>query len=66
MDRQTLLVHRDRWGLESTPAHARLERLSVEELRLYDDLVSDRLGDRVRLEQERIDWGWAEQHFPFA
>lgn len=62
----SLPVPSGRWGLERTPAHARLDRLSVEELRLYDDLVSDRLGDRVRLEQERIDWGWAEQHFPFA
>jgi hypothetical protein len=26
---------------------------------LYADLVSDRLGVNVRLEQERIDWDWA-------
>jgi hypothetical protein len=28
---------------------------------LYADLVADGLGERVRLEQERIDWGWAQQ-----
>ena len=37
-----------------------LTRLTREEGDLYDDLVSDRLGDRVRLEQERIDWTWAQ------
>jgi hypothetical protein len=32
---------------------------------LYTDLVTDRFGDHVRLEQERIDWTWAEQHLPY-
>lgn len=31
-----------------------------------DDLVSDRFGDRLRLEQERIDWAWAEPRFPLS
>lgn len=66
MDRETLLGHRDRWVSENSPTRARLDRLTAEESSLYQDLVSDRFGDRVRLEQERIDWTWAEQHFPYA
>lgn len=59
MDRATLLQHRDRWGTEPSPTHARLRHLTPDEAKLYDDLVTDRLGQRVRLEQERIDWTWA-------
>lgn len=66
MDRATLLEHRERWGQESTPTRARLERLTADESQVYDDLVSDRLGNRVRLEQERIDWAWAEPRFPLS
>ncbi len=61
MDRETLLAHRDRWGTEATPTRATLTRLTPDEHALYLDLVGDHLGDRVRLEQERIDWAWAEQ-----
>lgn len=35
-----------------------LVRLSCEESALYDDLRRNRLGDRVRLEQERIGFDW--------
>lgn len=59
MDRETLLAHRDRWVVEERPAVSALTRLEAEEAALYADLVGDRLGDRVRLEQERIDWAWA-------
>lgn len=59
MDRATLTAHRDRWVTEPTPTSATLTRLTTGEASLYDDLVSDRLGERVRLEQERIDWSWA-------
>ncbi len=60
MDRRTLLTHRDRWGIEERPTTARLSRLTPEEQELYGDLVVDSLGERVRLEQERIDWAWVE------
>lgn len=66
MDRESLLAHRDRWGVDATPTRARLTRLSAQEVDLYDDLVTDRLGDRVRLEQERIDWAWAEARIKTA
>lgn len=59
MDRRTLLAHRDRWGREDRPTTAQLSRLRAEEAGLYAELVIDSLGERVRLEQERIDWSWA-------
>jgi hypothetical protein len=66
MDSGTLLAHRDRWVTEATPTRARLERLTDAEGALYLDLIADRYGERIRLEQERIDWGWAKQRFPFS
>ena len=66
MDRDTLLSHRDRWVTEERPATSVLTRLMLDEQNLYTDLVEDRLGHRVRLEQERIDWCWAEQRLGAA
>ncbi|MFP4183036.1 MAG: Wadjet anti-phage system protein JetD domain-containing protein [Halorhodospira sp.] len=60
MDRETLEAHRALWTAE--PAEYRcledLVRLSAAEAALYDDLRQDRLGERVRLEQERVGYGW--------
>ncbi len=64
MDAETLLAHRDRWVHEPSPTSAGLTRLSKDEGAVYRDLVSDRHSDRVRLEQERIDWEWAMDHWP--
>jgi hypothetical protein len=61
MDRATLVAHRDRWVDEDRPTKAALSRLAPEEHELYEDLVADSLGQRVRLEQERIDWAWASE-----
>ncbi|KZS57744.1 hypothetical protein A4G26_15100 [Mycobacterium kansasii] len=58
MDRETLFAHRDRWVTEERPATSILTRLTPDEQDLYSDLVADGLGERVRLEQERIDWQW--------
>lgn len=58
MDRQTLLSHRDLWGDETQPETRELLRLSREEAALYDDLRLNRLGERVRLEQEKIGFDW--------
>jgi hypothetical protein len=58
MDRETLLVHRDHWGEEPEPTRRDLSRLSNEESELYDELRSDRLQVRLRLEQERVSFGW--------
>jgi hypothetical protein len=62
MDRDTLLSHRDRWVREDSPTGAALTRLTSPELDLYTDLVTDSLGERIRLEQERIDWSWVQAH----
>ena len=35
-----------------------LFRLSAEEHALFEDLRHDRIGERIRLEQERIGYGW--------
>lgn len=58
MDRDTLLEHRERWVTEPTPTNAALARLTTTEQSVYEDLVTDRFGHAVRLEQERIDWRW--------
>lgn len=60
MDRETLLAYRDRWVTEERPATSSLTRLTPEEQGLYLELVGGGLGERVRLEQERIDWNWVE------
>jgi hypothetical protein len=64
MDRETLLAHRDRWVTEDRPAKSVLTRLRPDEQDLYSDLVGEAFGERVRLEQERIDWQWVEQRLP--
>jgi hypothetical protein len=54
MDRATLLAHREQIVGEPTPTSASLEFLTSEEQELYRDLIEDRYGPSVRLEQERI------------
>jgi hypothetical protein len=58
MDRQTILAHRLHWGEEPDPARHDLSRLSAEEAAVYDDLRFDRHQPRLRLEQERVGFGW--------
>lgn len=59
MDRDTLTAHRPRWVREERPTRAALARLDPAEDALYHDLVTDALGENVRLEQELVDWQWA-------
>lgn len=63
MDRETLMAHRELWGEE--PAGKRYDGeptlLTTEEYALFDDLRRDRLGERIRLEQERVGWSWLNQ-----
>ena len=61
MDHQTLLQHRLHWVTEPTPQKRHLPRLNVKERALYDDLRHDRLGQQVRLEQERIGFTWLQR-----
>ena len=61
MDRETLLAHRSLWVQETTPHVGPLPRLTDGERALFEDLQRDRIGDRIRLEQERISFGHLEQ-----
>lgn len=56
MDEETLLEHRDLWVPEPTPAQRDYPNLTTSET---ETLALLRLEGNVRLEQERIDWGWA-------
>lgn len=54
MDRDTLLAHQAQWVREPSPARRALPRLTADETAVYRDLVEDRYGPAVRLEQERV------------
>ncbi len=57
MDRETLLGHRALWVAEPDRYDKPLPHLTPDEEGVYEDLRFDRLGARVRLEQERIAFG---------
>ena len=61
MDRETLLAHRSLWVQEAVPHIGRLARLTDAERTLFEDLQLDRIGPRVRLEQERISFGHVQR-----
>ncbi len=59
MDEATLLAYRELWSHEASPAYGReLPRLDPAESALYQALCDGRWGPGVRLEQERIPWGY--------
>ena len=61
MDRETLLAHRSLWVQEAVPHIGRLARLTDAERTLFEDLQLDRIGPRIRLEQERISFGHVQR-----
>ena len=61
MDRDTFLAFRPLWVTEAARADRELSRLTADERALYDDLRYDRLGPALRLEQERIGFGWVKE-----
>jgi hypothetical protein len=61
MDRETLLAHRPLWVQETVPHIGLLARLTDAERALFEDLQLDRLGERIRLEQERISFSRVQQ-----
>ncbi len=61
MDRETLLQHAPLWVRESNPYEGELPRPTSAERALFDDLCHNCLGERVRLEQERIPFGWLQR-----
>jgi hypothetical protein len=60
MDCATLLAFKAQWGVEENQTRRDLPRLNVEERALYDELRDNRLSPNLRLEQERIGFGWVE------
>ena len=61
MDHDTFLAFRPLWGTEAARTDRELSRLTPDERALYDDLRYDRLGPALRLEQERIGFGWVKE-----
>jgi hypothetical protein len=61
MDQATLLAFEAHWGAEEKPTLRNLERLNKDERALYDDLRDNRIRPNLRLEQERIGFGWVER-----
>ncbi len=60
MDHATLLAFKAQWGKEEKQTLRGLPRLNHEERALYDNLRDNRSGKNVRLEQEKIGFGWVE------
>jgi hypothetical protein len=58
MDRDTLLAHRLLWGYEHDVSGQPLLHLTMAERTLFEELKASMHGDHVRLEQERISFGW--------
>jgi len=48
------------WGNEESPTPRELPRLTSAERTLYNDLRNNRLRKNLRLEQERVGYGWLE------
>ncbi len=60
MDRNTLLAFEAHWGEEEKQELRDLPRLNSEEKAFYDDLRDNRIRKNLRLEQEKIGFGWVE------
>ena len=61
MDRETLLAHREQWGEEPAPVRHDLRHLSDAERAVYDGIRFDHHQPRLRLEQERLGFGWVSE-----
>ncbi len=60
MDRATLLGHSSSWGREPKPFTGVLHHLKDEEASLYEELVTGRIQENLRLEQELVRYGRVE------
>jgi len=61
MDRATLDMHRESWGVEDSPLRVDLLRLTEEEQTLYNSLRHNSIREGLRLEQEYIRFGWVDK-----
>ena len=60
MDEETLLSHSSMWVREDKPSRVEApEGLTSEEQSVYEGLRTNRWGEQIRLEQERIAWPMA-------
>lgn len=66
MDEETLLRHRALWSNDESRPGATLASLSEEEGLVYRKLSGGVYGPSVRLEQERVEWGWATDRIEAA
>ncbi len=62
MDKETFLTHKSLWVEEASPFKGTLPRLLPEESAVFSDLSGNVSGYHVRLEQERISFGWVVEH----
>jgi hypothetical protein len=60
MDRATLMAHEVFWGNEDDQVTRDLPRLTARERELFDDLRDNRIRRGLRLEQERVGFGWVK------
>ncbi len=58
MNQETLLAHRQLWGEENKPTARELYNLRPQEAELYQKIISNKYSKNLRLEQERIGFGW--------
>jgi hypothetical protein len=61
MDNATLLAHRSQWGTEPKALLRDLSRLTPDDAAVFNTLRDNRLQPGLRLEQERIGFGWLQQ-----
>lgn len=66
MDRDTLLHHQGMWVTEPRQEQRQLTRLTHSEQLIYQDLTGNHYGEKVRLEQERLEFGWLLDALEFA
>ncbi|MDQ0092910.1 Wadjet anti-phage system protein JetD domain-containing protein [Paeniglutamicibacter psychrophenolicus] len=59
MDQETLMDHRAFWGVEASPSKGTLVHLDAAEAELFGELASGIHGERIRLEQEQVNWSYA-------
>jgi hypothetical protein len=58
MNKETLLAHRQLWGEENKPTSRDLAYLRPQEMELFQEIINNRYGKNLRLEQERIGFSW--------
>ena len=60
MDKPTLMAHHALWGTEADPVSHDLPNLTESERALYDEIRDRRIRRNLRLEQERIGFGFIQ------